>query len=580
LWTGLIYFRAIPHPFVYDDQPQILHNPGIQGFPGAFDYFRHGVEFNNDFTGQSGKFYRPIFYLSLWADYTVWGLNPAGFHSTNIILHALNGILVFLLARQMFSQTVALLSALVWLSLPIQSEVVAWISGRGLSLATAFILLTVIQAFRFGKDRKAIRLWWMAITCSAALLSHEAGIVAPPLAMLVAGAATSVSNRRRTALAVLGYVGGPAALYLVFRGLFLHLGPPAPSAFHDILLRTPVSLAKYIWWAIDPPAMSVERSTELAALQFTSPVYVLAWLTLGVTGLIAIYGSASTIACSVIGTMITLLPFSQILPVYQSTAERYVYTASIGILFAIVSILSVMRTRLHFPKWTTGAGLCMWIALSIVPLQHRVTAWSDEQTLYSTSLQASPQSYVLYHNLGVAQEDAGRFDRAIALYEKSIDLKPDYIKARRDVANLYLRSKRLPDADRAYTEFLRYSPEDREAQLNLAHVRLAQGNTQSAVMLLRTLVNHYPDYFEAQVDLGVALFAEKDPEARTHLEAALRLKPDSAEAAYDLGVLEEDAGHIEEAVQLYRRTLLYRPENRNAAERLRAVTANRSFAFR
>src|SRR4029077_19119233 len=114
----------------------------------------------------------------------------------------------------------------------------------------------------------------------------------------------------------------------------------------------------------------------------------------------------------------------------QSTAERYAYTASIGILFAIVALLSAMQERLHLPKWISIAGLCLWIGLSIVPLQHRITAWSDERTLYTTSLRASPQSYVLYHNLGVAEADAGRFDAAITLYEKSVGLKPDYITAR------------------------------------------------------------------------------------------------------------------------------------------------------
>jgi tetratricopeptide (TPR) repeat protein len=275
-----------------------------------------------------------------------------------------------------------------------------------------------------------------------------------------------------------------------------------------------------------------------------------------------------------------LLPFSQILPLYQSVAERYVYTASIGILFATVALLSVIQGRLQLPKWIPIAGLCLWIAWSITPLQHRITAWSDEKTLFTTSLIASPRSHVLYHNLGVLEADAGRFDAAIAFYEKSVGLKPDYITARKDLANLYLRKKRFSEAGQAYSEILQYSPENREAQLNLAHVRSVQGDPQSAIMLLRALVSKYPDFFEAQVDLGVALFGIKDPEARAHLEAALRLKPDSAEAAYDLAVLEDEAGRTEEALQLYRRSLLYRPGNQNAADRVRDLTASRSTAFR
>jgi tetratricopeptide (TPR) repeat protein len=178
------------------------------------------------------------------------------------------------------------------------------------------------------------------------------------------------------------------------------------------------------------------------------------------------------------------------------------------------------------------------------------------------------------------EEDAGRFDEAIALYAKAVGLKPDYVTARKDLANLYLRRRRFSEAEQAYAEMLQYAPENREAQLNLANVRLAKGNPRSAIMLLRTLVSKFPDFFEAQMDLGIALFGEKDPEARTHLEAALRLKPDSFEAAYNLGVLEDEAGHIPEAINMYRRSLFYRPGNQNAADRLRDLTTNRSLAFR
>jgi Flp pilus assembly protein TadD len=209
--------------------------------------------------------------------------------------------------------------------------------------------------------------------------------------------------------------------------------------------------------------------------------------------------------------------------------------------------------------------------LSILPLQHRIHEWSDERTLYTTSLQASPGSYVLYHNLGVLEEEAGRTGSALSLYRKAIELKPDYFIGRKDLANFYLRTNNLPEARRAYTEFLRDYPDNREVQLNLASVMLAEGDRDSAITLLRMLVSTDRDFVEAQVDLGVALLGNNNAEARSHLEAALRLKPTSPEAAYNLGLLEENAGHVDEARKLYWQALLYRPDYQKAADRLRAL---------
>jgi Flp pilus assembly protein TadD len=317
--------------------------------------------------------------------------------------------------------------------------------------------------------------------------------------------------------------------------------------------------------------MSVERSTELATLRFNSPIYAFAWLTLAVTGLLTVYGSVPLMSCAILGTLILLLPFSQILPLYQAMAERYVYTASIGILAAIVALLCALQARFRFPEWIPAGVLSLWIALSMFPLQHRIQAWADEHTLYTTSLQASPGSYVLYHNLGVLEEEAGRTGSALSLYRKAVELKPDYFIGRKDLANFYLRTHNLPEANRAYTVFLRDYPGNREVQLNLASVLLAQGDADSAIRLLQMLVSNDPGFVEAQVDLGIALLGTNNAEARSHLEAALRLKPDSPEAAYNLGLLEENAGHVDEARKLYRQALFYRPDYQRAAERLRGL---------
>ena len=576
-WCGILYFRAIDHPFVYDDQFQITRNLNIQHLETALGYFLHGVDFQTDFTGATpSQFYRPAFWLSLWADYGIWGPNAAGFHVTNILLHAFNAILIAVLARQLLGDTAAFFIGLTWVSLPIHTEVVAWISGRGLSLATAFILLTVIQAIKYAEDRKSIRLWFIGLTCLGALLSHEGGIVAPALALFTAAVRSPSNTQRRTLQVMLVGTGIPVVAYILVRALFLNLAPPAPSTFRDILLRTPVSFAKYLWWTIHAPGMSVERSTELINVHFASPVYAFAWVTLIIVGVVALFSPAPLMTCTVLATFITLLPFSQILPLYQSMAERYTYTASIGVLLTVTALLFAVQTRFRLPRWTPIAFLCVWIALSVVPLERRIQAWSSEESLFSISLRATPGSHVLYHNLAVVEENAGRSDLAFSLFKKSIELKPDYFTGRKDLANFYLRQRDFSQAERAYKEFLQYYPGDRETRLNLANVQLIRGDSESAIALLRKLVSEDPNFFEAQIDLGAALLGKNDAEARLHLETALRIRPDSAEAAYNLGFLEEQNGHPDEARRLYRETLFYRPDHQKAAQRLRELETGRS----
>src|SRR5688572_14735179 len=184
LWTTVLYFPALSNPFVYDDQSQIVKNPNING-PGAVAvYFRQPTAFDQAFAPQPGSFYRPLFWLSLMVDNKISGGNPGFFHATNLLIHALNGILIFLIFRRWFDGLLPLTAALAWLSLPIHTEVVAWISGRAISLATLFVLLDVLFALKYAERRNWKYLLLMTLASSAALLSHEAGIVCPLLAIL------------------------------------------------------------------------------------------------------------------------------------------------------------------------------------------------------------------------------------------------------------------------------------------------------------------------------------------------------------------------------------------------------------
>ena len=165
----------------------------------------------------------------------------------------------------------------------------------------------------------------------------------------------------------------------------------------------PVTVAKYVWWTIYAPAMSMERSTELIDLRFRSWTYFAAWLT--IAGLAAagiwLHRHVPLLAAGLAGAAIALLPFAQVLKLYQSVAERYTYTASIGIVLAIVAILAAVVSKLRWPAWSAVVVLAVWIALSFMPLRERIHAWSSEYELYYTSLTASPKSAVL-HRISVS----------------------------------------------------------------------------------------------------------------------------------------------------------------------------------
>jgi protein O-mannosyl-transferase len=140
-WVALLYRHVIGAGFVYDDVAQIQDNPALTSWHSVREYARHAVPFNNEFRGIGGSFYRPLFWFSLSLDRALWGLNATGFHLTNLLLHWANGLLAFLLLKR--SHVSILLSGavcIIWLGLPINTEVVAWISGRSIAPRGSFPL--------------------------------------------------------------------------------------------------------------------------------------------------------------------------------------------------------------------------------------------------------------------------------------------------------------------------------------------------------------------------------------------------------------------------------------------------------
>ncbi len=573
LWTTILYFPALSNPFVYDDESQIAKNPNINSLGAVSVYFRQPTAFDQAFAPQPGSFYRPLFWLSLMIDNKISGRSPEFFHATNLLIHALNGILIFLIFRRWFTGLRPLMAALAWVSLPIHTEVVAWISGRAISLATFFVLLDVFFALKYAERRNWKYLLLMTLASCAALLSHEAGIVGPLLATLTIICCSPPAVRSRSAINVIVAVSIPLALYTVLRSAVFHQPQVSFQPLTEILLRGPVTVAKYVWWTIYAPAMSMERSTELIDLKFRSWTYFAAWLTIAGLAAVSIWlrRHVPLFAAGLLAAAIALLPFAQVLRLYQSVAERYTYTASIGIVLAIVAIIATVVSKLRWPAWSAVVVFTVWIAVSFMPLRERINAWSSESALYSTSLVTSPKSAVLHLNLGVINDEAGFLAPAANYYQTAIALRPSYLQAHINLANLYMKSGMPDDAATQYKQVLVYDPGNLGAQLKLAQLLAMKSDYDSALSLLTQAVKEHPDSYEAETSLGNVLYLKKDPAAREHFQKALQIKPDSANAAYNLAMLEEESGNLDAARKLYQQVLRYRPNDVEATQALRRL---------
>jgi hypothetical protein len=210
LGTLALYWRAPLLGFAGDDALVLYHLKRLGGIfqPGAYftalDFF---------------SYYRPLGFLSFAADAALWSFRPGGFHVTNVVLHAVNGVLVFALARRVLTVRTAALAAALFIAHPSNQEAAYWISARFDLLAALFVLMTVLLATR----ERAIWVAASLVTFSLALLSKEAALAAP----IIVGAYEVFVRRARTSrvVAVLGLMLAVIAGYAVVRSAVAGLDP-------------------------------------------------------------------------------------------------------------------------------------------------------------------------------------------------------------------------------------------------------------------------------------------------------------------------------------------------------------------
>jgi Flp pilus assembly protein TadD len=569
LWTSALYAHAVTSGFAsYDDASQIVENPSLTSLSSSLKYFQSPVSFASDFRGSGASFYRPLFWLSLAIDEKLWGLNPATFHLTNVLLHWLSGLILFLLLRRLhMSSLSSALTSLLWISLPINSEAVAWISGRPYCLVACFLLLGALFAERY-LSRSALKYlagYILAVLC--AVFSHEEGVLIVAFTLLL----TIAKHKVKSGAAIMLH-GVSVITILLYFGLRYAAGTSGVSA-KGTMASFALFFWKYLGWMVLPIHMSVERSTDTPPPEWSGQALA-AWLCLALACAVFIVGHRK-IPKSLIGFAwmgIGLLPFCGIVFIYQGMAERYTYIASIGLALMVVLIAADSQVRL---RPFVLASIAIWMSWGIFRLETRISDWSDAARLFGHSLQASPRSAKLHYNLGAVLEERKDFAEASAEYTKAVALQPNYEPALAGLGNVDLNLGKTKEASRLFQEALQLKPDDVKAVTNYGTALQLLGEIDAAKAQYQRAISLAPSNTNAYCNLGVLLFRDGDADAAVlQFDQAAKINPSDPTPLFNLAAIYQKSGRPDLAVKLYERVLELSPGDPDAIAAMRSLLSN------
>ncbi len=453
--TVLVYARVSGFSFVeWDDPEYISRNPMVQS-----GFTLEGVRWALFSTELANWF--PLTGLSFMFETQLFGVSASVHHVTNLALHCLNAILLFVILRRATGRSVAswFVAALFALH-PLHVESVAWISERKGLLSTLFALLAIWAYCRYAASRKTWRYGLVVVLFGASLLSKPMLVTLPLLLLLL-----DVWPLRRVELSWRSRdeAGRPSRsrlliekvplllTSLVYSVVTFYAQDTAGATRGSDLIALPERLAN----AVVASSWYLEKTVwpaDLCAL-YTHPYLdggtpLPAWVVVG-SALLLMAVSCGVfmarrhpyLAVGWLWYLISLLPVLGLVQVgIQPFADRYSYVPLIGIYIMIVFGLDEGLGRLASTRpWLRGATV-VFGALALVGFavsaRQQVETWGSSSRLFSQMLEVSPTNSVAHFKLGNEYRDAGQAEAAIERYQDAIRIHPGFGRARRELGRL------------------------------------------------------------------------------------------------------------------------------------------------
>lgn len=570
--TVLAYSPALGGGFIWDDDDYVYENPLLPATDGLKRIWT---------TGESPQYY-PLVFTTFWLEYRLWGLQAGGYHIVNVLLHAINAVLVWWLLRRMGFGG-AYIVAVIFALHPVHVESVAWITERKNVLSGLCYLLSVGSYLRFEATER--RRWYASALVLFVLgLLSKTIVCTLPIALLLLRwwrqGPIGLKNVLRLVPFVLvgGIMGTATAVYEHYNVLHgahgAHWALSMPERvivagravwFYTSKLLWPSPLVfNYPRWQINP-ADALQWLWPLAAVLAAAGLWMLRER----------WGRGLTVAAWF--TAITLSPalgFVNVAPMrFSFVADHFQYLASLGVIAAAVGVAGFLIRLVKGSETPTRRGtarLCSGVLTTVVVAAlgtltyQQAFLYRDVEDLWRHTIRHNPGSWLARGNLGVLLRERGELDEAADQFEymlaHCVPWPEPQAQAHTNLGHIHRLRGDYRRAAHHYDQALTAMPNKHEARFSLAVTHYTLGDYEDAETQYRRYLNDNPEDARAHFNLALALDAQEQAiEAEKHYLQALRHDPHLGHAHRKLARLYQKQGRAEKTVAHYRAALQISP---------------------
>jgi tetratricopeptide (TPR) repeat protein len=385
----------------------VAENPALETVRPVSRFFLDRTTVARPESGMDATIYRPLATLSFALDRAAWGPSPAAARAENLMLHALNGFLVYLVLLALFGLTpaAALAGALVFVVHPAQVESAVWVTQRSNLLCLAGAVGTLIL---WGGRPGAGRLLGGAAAYAFALLSKETAAVVPLLLFLLDLARDGrgwrhLFGKARTYAAAVALTAGYVALRWAV------VGPLGQRAYRGEGPVDNLAVGLVSWWEYARLILFPARLT-VSHDQFVSPAAFGPWPWLGLAALLLWLGAAAFLwrrvapraGAALVWVPAALLPVSGLFPTDTFVAERFLYLPLVG-----VGALAGWVYDAAAERRATRRLIGVWVVALAVAAGVRTGVWRSELTLWQSAAAVEPENGFARACLAQALQEAG-----------------------------------------------------------------------------------------------------------------------------------------------------------------------------